>query len=372
MLPRNSVDFPLNTAVVDWRTIRSAGRAFTSEISLDDLLCFFSLTEGLVVYDNLYISPRDAPLPDAFEPLCTKGIIKISDLLPDALTDIKLKERSATMSSLLLHGEKARLSEIGSSNQSNESSFARFLFAETNNIDSIIHPILTAYVPLLEYYDRRSQVARLYDRVATIFRNEIDELIALRSPMRVYVPPAPALILQRAATQVNKLIDEILVMRDEFAQFRKKYRQHQAVLSAPNNYKLAELLDAKRESFFEVEMALNAISKSRQTSRLMMEIYDAVVGASLSPDDNGMELKVSSPISKLLGLGLKELGIRIVRGRARCLFDLWRNVLEIRGYDSLVTNTFDLEDSALNEDLSLVKSLARWIEDKNKEKGDES
>jgi hypothetical protein len=79
MLSKSSADFPLNTAVVDWRTLRSAGRAFTSTISLDDLLCFFSLTEGLVLYDTIYVSPKDAPLPDPFEPLRTKGIITISD-----------------------------------------------------------------------------------------------------------------------------------------------------------------------------------------------------------------------------------------------------------------------------------------------------
>jgi hypothetical protein len=289
--------------------------------------------------------------------------------LPDTLTASEHKERFAKMSSLLLHGQKARLTEIGSSDQSSEASFARFFFAESRNIDSIIHPILTAYVPLLEYYDRRSQVSRLYDTVASIFKNEIDELIALRSPVRVYVPPAPALILERVATHVSRLVDEILAMREEFAEFRVKYREHQAVLNAPAEYTLAELLDAKKESFFEVETALKAISTGRQSSRLMMEIYDAVVGASLSPDDSGVELKVSSPISKLLGLGLKELGARIVRGRARCLFDLWKNVMDIRGYDSLVTSTFDLEDTALNEDLSLVKSLAQWVEDENKQKG---
>jgi hypothetical protein len=43
--------------------------------------------------------------------------------------------------------------------------------------------------------------------------------------------------------------------------------------------------------------------------------------------------------------------------------------MDIRGYDSLVTSTFDLEDTALNEDLSLVKSLAQWVEDENKQKG---
>lgn len=368
MLPKSSDSLPLNTAAVDWRTIRSAERAFTSEISLDDLLCFFTLTEGLVLYDNIYISPKDVPLPDPFKPLRAKGIITICDDLPDTMSDSNLKDRFDKMSSLLLHGEKARLSEIGASDQSNESSFARFFFAESRNIDSIIHPILTAYVPLLEYHDRRSQVSRLYNTLASIFKKEIDELVALHSPVRVYVPPAPALILERAATNINNLVDEIFTMREEFAQFRVKYREHQAVLSAPEKYTLAELLDAKRESFFEVETALKAVASGRQGSRLMMEIYDAVVGASLSPDDNGVEIKLSSPISKLLGVGLKELGGRIVRGRARCLFDLWKNVMDIRGYDSLVTKTFDLEDKALSDDMSLVKSLAEWIENENKQR----
>jgi hypothetical protein len=127
----------------------------------------------------------------------------------------------------------ANLSQVGAIEQSSEPTFARYFFAETYNIDFVIDPIFSSYIPFFEDDHRKSMVSRIHSKVSNLFRKEVDELIMAGSAIPLYIPPVPAVTLNRSGGNRNKIINEILSLRSEFKEFRDKYRQYQKIMNSP-------------------------------------------------------------------------------------------------------------------------------------------
>lgn len=351
-----NVEFGNNDAILDWKILRGAEAPFSGITSLSDVLSFFSLVEAVAIYDVLWVADADIKYLDTLKPLVDAHILKSSPVIPDKLSNPDIKESFQKVSNLLRHGSMARLSEVNAMDQSNEATYARFLFAEKTNLDAVLDPVLTSYVPLVKAEKRKSIAARLSGTLSNIYEKEINELIAIGSPIPFYIPPAPAVILDRSGDQRNKIIQELLNLREEFSQFRQKYRQYQMIIRNPSIYTPIELSQAVEEGLHEVEIALKQITKKKTHSRLISEVFDVNVATSLD------DISIDKPLGSLVKSLVNSVKTNIVRGRAQCLFDLWNAAMSIRGYESLLQRHFDLEDSALSQDLDLIQKLGDWVD----------
>jgi len=198
-------------------------------------------------------------------------------------------------------------------------------------------------------------VARLSDTVTRLHKEEIDQIIAFGAPVPLYIPPVPAVILDRSAGYQNRIISELIVLREEFSNFRARYRQYQRIIRDISSHTVKEIKGVLQEGLYEVESALKGMAQKRTGSRLMSEILDISISASPS------EISIDKPLGWLAKGLFHEVKFRIVRARAQCLFDLWTSAMRIAGYGSLLQRHFELEEKALSYDLDLVKSLSGWI-----------
>lgn len=351
-------DFGVNDAILDWKILRGAERPFRSLTSLSDLMCFFSLVEAAAIYDRLWVATADIGFFDALKPLVNREIVVGSTCVPDKLHDPEVRVQFEDVAQMLRHGEMARLSEIGAVDQATEPTYARYIYAENKCIDSVLDPVLTSYVPLVKQQAIRTLASRLTTRLSELYREQIETLVEGGAPIAFYIPPAPAVILDRSAGNQNRIVDELLVIREEFAIFRAKYRQYQTIVSTPSSHSPEEIADALRQGLHEVETAFDQLRSPRTGSRLVSDMLDVSIGGS----DSG--LSISKPFGSLAKGLWRAIKGRIVRGRAQCLFDLWHNANRIRGYDSILQRNFDLEDTALSEDVDLLRKLGLWIDRK--------
>jgi hypothetical protein len=347
-----------NDAVLDWKIIRGAERPFTGITSLSDLLSLFSLIEAVAIYDVLWIANADVEFLDVLKPLVDMQVVRGSSTIPDQLSDPNIKENFTKVAHILRYGPMARLSEVGAVDQATEPTYARFLFAEKNNVDSVLDPVLTSYIPLVKEEGRKSLVSRLSNTLSRLYQEEINELVAMGVPVPFYIPPAPAVILDRSGGRQNQIVKELLELREEFARFRAKYRQYQKIIRNPSSYTLAELSKAVREGLYEVEIALEEVAKKgkRRGSRLMSEVFDVTIATSFD------QISIDKSLGWLVKGLPNTIKAKVIRGRAQCLFDLWYAAMSIRGYDTLIQRYFDLEKSVFSYDLELVQKLSTWID----------
>lgn len=352
----NSTSFGVNDALLDWKILRGAERPFTRLSSLSDLLCLFSVVEAVAIYDTLWVSPADIEFFDALKPLVDAEIVRDCKSVPDKLNDRAVEQEFKNVASMLRYGEMARLSEVGAIDEASEPTFARYLFASNHRIDSVLDPIYTSYVPLVKQNSSRSLASRLSQSLSAAYRKQIEQLVEGGAPIAFYIPPAPAVILDRSSGNRDRVIKELLTIRQEFAAFRAKYRAYQNIIRRPDKHTPKEMSDAIREGLHEIESAIEALDTQRTGSRLIADMFDVDVSGS----DDG--LSISKPFGSLIKGIWSATNTRLVRGRAQCLFDLWQTATNVRGYDTMLQRHFDLEETALEDDVELAQQLGMWVD----------
>ncbi len=357
----------INDAIADWRVIRGAEIPFSNTATLADIFCLFAFFEAVVLYDRVWANPKDLEGVEAFKTLIEKGVIKPTKDVPDILPNDYKEVNKYALFKQLRRGKFQKLTKLGFTNEAYENTYARYIYATQQHLDSVVDPIFNVFIPYFEYKVRKTQISSLYDKVSLLYKKEIDDLISIGSPIKLFIPPIPAVILNRSNSNY-RIVYEALYLRDEFEQFREKYRSYQNVINNPSVYTLKELINAKQESLFEVEQALEKVSKKRNGTRLMTEIYRTIIDASIGMSNYSFEVNLTSPISKILDFSIREIAMQIIKGRARCLFDLWKAAIDIKGYDQLANKHFKLEENAFSDDITSLADLGKWV-DTQKQRG---
>ncbi|NUT79075.1 hypothetical protein HNO86_28935 [Pseudomonas sp. C1C7] len=206
----------------------------------------------------------------------------------------------------------------------------------------------------------KNVAARLYEFVAQKFEKDTSALVSDGYNRALAIPPIVALVLDRSDGNVTSIYQEILALREEFAAFRTRYREYQAVLKNPSNMSLDELNNLRKHHMQEVIAALNKISSKRIDSAIVAEIFG--LEASGESKDGAYELDISPRLSigELIKLAATQLHLSRIRGRASILFDTYKKATAIRGYHKLVQRRLGVNIS--EDELKNYKKYASIVE----------
>ena len=161
-------------------------------------------------------------------------------------------------------------------------------------------------------------------------------------PIAVFVPPLTANLLSNVDSNKD-YADGLLNIRQKFSGFRKSYSEFLALLKDPT-VTLKEKIDAKKQL---VTRITGIIDRGEGGHALNVKtIWDKVISSSL--DNSGASTKLS--LSGLVSLLLEQLGKEGIKGKARALFDLWTDTLNMKNYGSVIEKAFKTEISLMEVD----------------------
>lgn len=186
---------------------------------------------------------------------------------------------------------------------------------------------------------QKNAAMMLYKILKKQLMGEVLSLQDIGVPIPLFIPPIASIILSRSGKNLKRIADEVLNLREEFAEFRIKYGTYQDTIRSPSGYTLGELIQVRRDSFEEVTAALEKISTRRTDSRLLAELFSC----SITTEEGESDLTAALSLSGLAKVGLKKVKSKIVEGRARILFDIWKKVMDVKNYHKLVQETLGYE-----------------------------
>jgi hypothetical protein len=191
----------------------------------------------------------------------------------------------------------------------------------------------------------------LYDALSQRLESEVEALAALGMPVALFLPPLTTAVLQKGAKGHN-IINEALELRRRFASFRDSYREFEDTLKDPN-VSLRDKIAAKNRLFASI---VGVIKDDPGRHGLNIKtVWDKVVSSSL--DEKGPATKLS--LSGLISILLDELLKERTRGKARALFDLWTDALNVKNYGQLLESAFGVTISL--EEYKSVKAYSEAV-----------
>ena len=171
----------------------------------------------------------------------------------------------------------------------------------------------------------------IYDELVKLFRSEVEALALLGMPVRFFLPPLTAIILSKAPASPTDYISEILRLRDQFSVFRRRYSELAHILEN-EDLPLRKKLAAKKKYYDDVvKMLKGEVSKASLTMRI---VWDGLIAPTIG------DFSIHTAATRVISLLLKQLNRVGIKGRAKSLFDLWINTLNIREYGKLLENNF--------------------------------
>lgn len=173
----------------------------------------------------------------------------------------------------------------------------------------------------------------LYDAVVEKLQSEIESLAFLGMPVTIFVPPLTANILSKAPPS-RDYVSEILYLREKFAPFRKTYNEFVELLKS-SDVTIREKIYAKERLF----NAMTGIIErgDGQHALNVRTIWDKLITSEFGESGVSSKFSLSGMVSVAVEQILKEQKI----GRARALFDLWTDTLNMKNYSSLIEKTFN-------------------------------
>jgi hypothetical protein len=190
----------------------------------------------------------------------------------------------------------------------------------------------------------------LYDALSAKLESEVEALTALGMPAALFLPPLTTAVLQTGARRGN-VMGEVLKLRRRFEPYRQTYREFEAILQ-DSTRTLREKIAARNRLFNEIIGVLNAAPGEHALH--IKTIWDKVISSSLDERGIGSKLSLSGMVSVLID----QLVVERTKGRARALFDLWTDALNVKDYGLLVQQAFGAKISASDVELMKAYSLA--------------
>lgn len=175
----------------------------------------------------------------------------------------------------------------------------------------------------------------LYDALVDRMKSEIETLSLLGMPVSIFIPPLTANILSKKCSP-KEYPSEILELRDKFKGFRVAYSEFIQLLRDPN-ITLKEKISAK-ERLYKSILGVIESGEGQHTLNLRT-IWDKLISSQIGESEISTKVSFSGLVSVLLDQLLKER----IKGRARSLFDLWTDTLNLKNYGKLIEETFKTE-----------------------------
>ncbi len=200
---------------------------------------------------------------------------------------------------------------------------------------------------------------RLYEALDAGLRARIEELQREGAPTELYIPPIPAIVLDRCAGTAESYWRELLGLRDEFGPTRRKLKSYHAAMANPGDKPLRHLLRAHKECFRDVEAALRRVGEPTDR-RKVLELWEAV--ASFDVPEMGLQAALTvGKIATLASAAAEWLRLRSVRGRARIFFDIHGKVMRIRRYGDLLQTKLGVDPHELALDMQIYQELSAKV-----------
>ena len=157
----------------------------------------------------------------------------------------------------------------------------------------------------------------------------------LGMPVAVFVPPLTTKLLSRVDSP-NQYADELLQLREDFTGFRTAYAEFLAVLKDPT-ITLKTKIDAKKKMI----SCITGIIDSGESGHALnvKTVWDKVIGSSLDSDGASTKLSLSGMVSLLID----QVSTEMAKGKARALFDLWTDTLNMKDHGALLERSFRTE-----------------------------
>jgi len=172
----------------------------------------------------------------------------------------------------------------------------------------------------------------LYDSLVEKVHSEIEALTLLGMPVALFVPPLTAKVLSESGSP-RDYPGQILALRDRFAGFRKTYNEFLSLLKDPE-VTIKEKIAAKERLF---EQITGVIERGEAGHALNVRtLWDKLVSSQLDQSGPSAKLSLSGLVSLLIEQAMKER----TKGRARALFDLWVDTLNLKNYGALIEKAF--------------------------------
>jgi hypothetical protein len=236
------------------------------------------------------------------------------------------------------------------------STFAKELKADYV-CDAMEQPIVEVGVSL----SRNNLAVQLYEKLSKSFSIQHEALKLGGFPSTISVPPIVTLVLERADGSPDSIIKELMALREEFSDFRKKYVEYSRALSAPEGKTLGELVDEQKDLIQEVGAALDMVTAGRVDSRVFHEFVGGQIKPAGGSDEDMIDIQPALSLSALVKLGLKKWEISRIQGRAQSLFDIWAKVMKIENYHSLVSRKLGFE--VTRDEYSNYRRYAQVVEE---------
>ncbi len=355
-------DFMLS-ALSHWSYYKAENMESKGWFSFLDILALFSLAEAVVLNERLLSEHLgdDAQQIPSWEPileLAKKGIIYRTDYIQDYKQSVTSEYCQQVWT--VIEDDMDKLARWGwpGADFTLQASFERSTWTTKNGIDHLAWPVFQVLTHAAISTPVQSMMQRLYSKVDSSLRSRVCELRGVGCPIPMYIPPIPAVILERCEGDAKRFFDEAISLREEFQGFRKKYLNYQNLIANPGNLPIRELFQAYKDAVSDVTKQLERTTRKRSDSKLMFEIWNAACemkAGSLSVDP---QATAALNLSALLQAGVKGIEVYKIKAKAKMMFDLWKKVTEIRNYGELVVRTFGIDANELHSFSRVAERLA--------------
>lgn len=200
----------------------------------------------------------------------------------------------------------------------------------SQSIHSLRLPIAAKMLDSLE----TSVSRKAYAVLSRAIKADINALKDWSSPIRLYIPPIVAVLLDRCSS-TSDIPDELLKLRKEFSGYRRKFTEYEQKIKNANNLSLEETVKVKVELNKAMRLAIKSEFKDTSTSilREIPKFFDITLGPDLIPSG-------STNILYVLTKGTQRVNDWWTKRRVVYLLDMKKKMYKIRNYDKLFEKVF--------------------------------
>lgn len=181
--------------------------------------------------------------------------------------------------------------------------------------------------PFRASYLKQSSISTdIYKIVFEKLKVSVDRICKHLGMKPIYIPPLMSILLGRCRSR-EEIPDKIIELREEFKGFREMATKYEnAICGAPTLGEKIDILDEFEEAR---TILIEKMNLKKHHTKIVYRAWDIV--------KSGKPIQVIiSAIDQLID-SLKE---RMILSRVDSFLDLWNEVRQIRGYDSLIQNVF--------------------------------
>lgn len=184
----------------------------------------------------------------------------------------------------------------------------------------------------------RGIAQRNYESLRKIVSDDLANLLKKRDIFSLHFSPIAHIALERAVHSQSDFFDEIMKLRKDLSQYRMKMAEMESIISETAS--IGEALELRYKWVEQIQAALKAYWAKRTRKILLIESIDASI------EESG---DVTISLGGLIKLIMHDANARIIRSRARPLFDLLDHIRGLNMRSELFERAFKWCPSRQNQ-----------------------